>query len=151
MNIETGRLQGKAALVTGAGSGVGYAVTQLFSQQGAKVAAIARRDEHLKQWENIENVIPIRADLTNVDDINRMVSEAERRLGKLDIVCNIAGIHDRLHPLDETSDELWDLVVDTNLKAPFQICRAAIKGMMARGSGVILNYGSLASVRGLHG
>jgi NAD(P)-dependent dehydrogenase (short-subunit alcohol dehydrogenase family) len=80
-----------------------------------------------------------------------MVDEAESRFGKLDIVCNIAGIHDLLYPLDETSDERWDKVMNLDLKAPFQICRKAIKGMMERGSGVILNFGSLASIRGLHG
>lgn len=148
---KNGKLSGKVALVTGAGSGVGFAVTKLFAAEGARVAAIARRDEHLKKWENVANVAPVRADLTRSEDIDRMVDETERRFGKLDIVCNIAGIHDRVHPLAETTDEMWDLVVDTNLKAPFQICRRAIKGMVERGYGVILNFGSLASVRGLHG
>jgi NAD(P)-dependent dehydrogenase (short-subunit alcohol dehydrogenase family) len=151
MSSGSDRLSGKTALVTGAGSGIGRAVTRLFAEQGAHVAAIARRDEHLQQWEGVRNVLPIRADLTRVEDINRMVDESEKRLGRLDIVCNIAGVHDRLHPLHETSDELWDLVINTDLRAPFQICRRAIKGMMERGSGVILNYGSIASVRGLHG
>jgi NAD(P)-dependent dehydrogenase (short-subunit alcohol dehydrogenase family) len=151
MITEHGRLRDKVALVTGAGSGIGYAVTKLFAAQGARVAAIARRAEHLQQWENVDNVIPIRADLTKPEDINHMVGEAERHFGKVDIVCNIAGIHDRLFPLHETSDELWELVLRSNLTAPFQICRRVIKGMMERGSGVILNYGSIASVRGLHG
>jgi len=151
MHSENGRLKGKAALITGAGSGVGYAVTKLFAEQGAKVAAIARRDESLKKWENVKNVVPIQADITRLEDIDRMVDDAENRFGKLDIVCNIAGIHDLLYTLDETSDELWDRVINTDLKAPFQICRRAIKGMMKRESGVILNFGSVASVRGLHG
>lgn len=151
MSTGSVRLAGKTALVTGAGSGIGYAVAKLFAEHGARVAAVARQGGHLRQWEDVENVTPIQADLTRAADIERMVDEAERRLGGLDIVCNIAGIHDRLHALHETSDELWDLVIDTNLKAPFQICRRAIKGMMERGRGVILNYGSIASVRGLHG
>lgn len=151
MSYESGRLKGKAALITGAGSGVGYAVTKLFAEQGAQVAAIARRDESLKKWESVKNVVPIQADITKLEDVNHMVDEAEDRFGKLDIVCNIAGIHDLLYPLDETSDDMWDRVIDTDLKAPFQICRRAIKGMMKRGSGVILNFGSVASLRGLHG
>jgi NAD(P)-dependent dehydrogenase (short-subunit alcohol dehydrogenase family) len=151
MSAENGRLKGKAALITGAGSGIGYAVAKLFAEQGAQVAAIARRDEHLEKLQNLTKVLPIRADINRLDDIEHMVGEAESRFGKLDIVCNIAGIHDRLFPLHETSDELWDLIVDTNLKAPFRICRRVIGGMMERGSGVILNYGSIASVRGLHG
>lgn len=152
MSTENGRLKGKSALITGAGgSGMGYAMTKLFAEQGAQVAAIARRDEGLKKWEHVENVVPIRADITKLEDINRMVDEAERHFGKLDIVCNAAGIHDLLYPLDETSDELWDSVINTDLKAPFQICRKAIKGMMERRSGVILNVSSLVAFRGLHG
>lgn len=151
MGAERGRLEGKAALVTGAGSGVGYAVAKVFAEQGAQVAAIARREEYLKKWEGVTNVTPIRADLTVPADVDRMIDEAERKLGKVDIVCNIAGVHDQLNPLEETSDELWDKVITTDLTAPFRICRKAITGMVKRGSGVILNYGSLASVRGLHG
>ena len=151
MGTENGRLKGKAALITGAGSGVGGAMTKLFALQGAKVAAIARREEGLKRWHNVENVLPIQADITKLEDINRMVDEAESHFGKLDILCNVAGIHDLLYPLDETTDELWDRVINTDLKAPFQICRKVIQGMMKQGSGVILNFGSIASVRGLHG
>jgi NAD(P)-dependent dehydrogenase (short-subunit alcohol dehydrogenase family) len=55
------------------------------------------------------------------------------------------------YPLDETSDERWDAVVNLDLKAPFQICRKAITGMVQRGSGVILNIASYAAVRGNHG
>lgn len=146
-----GRLSGKSALVTGAGSGVGYAVTKLFAAEGARVAAIARRDEHLAQWEGVENVVPIRADLTNPSDIENMVDEAQERFDGLDIVCNIAGIHDLLYPLAETTDDVWDLMMATDLRAPFLTSRRAITGMVERGRGVILNFGSLASVRGLHG
>jgi NAD(P)-dependent dehydrogenase (short-subunit alcohol dehydrogenase family) len=147
----TGRLSGKTALVTGAGSGVGYAVTKLFAAEGARVAAIARRDEHLAHWDGVENVTPIRADLTNPADIDRMVDEAQEHFDGLDIVANIAGIHDHHTLLEDTTDDMWHRVINTNLLAPFQISRRAIPGMVQRGSGVILNFGSLASVRGLHG
>jgi NAD(P)-dependent dehydrogenase (short-subunit alcohol dehydrogenase family) len=149
--MPNGRLEGKAALVTGAGSGIGFAIAKLFGEEGAGVAAIARREEGIKALEGLRNVLPIKADITRLDDIDRMVSEAESRFGRLDVVCNIAGVHDLLRPLDETSDELWDRVIDTDLKGPFRICRRVIKGMMQRGGGVILNYGSVASLRGLHG
>jgi NAD(P)-dependent dehydrogenase (short-subunit alcohol dehydrogenase family) len=99
-----GRLQGKAALITGAGSGVGYEMTKLFAAQGAQVAAVVLSDSSLKKWENVENVLPIQADITQVKDVDRMVDEAEHRFGRLDIVCNVAGITDLGFPLDETSD-----------------------------------------------
>lgn len=151
MAIENGRLKGKAALITGAGSGVGHAMTKLFAEQGAKVAAITLHEESFKKWTNVENVFPIQADITKLEHVNRMIDETESQFGKLDIVCNVAGIHDLLYPLDETSDELWDRVINLDLRAPFQICRRAVKSMMKRESGVILNFGSVASIRGLHG
>jgi len=151
MRSENGRLQGKVALITGAGSGIGYAMAKLFAEQGAKVAAIALHDDSVKKWENVENVVPIQADITRLEDINRMIDEAESQFGKLDIVCNVAGINDLCYPLEETSDERWDNVIGLDLKAPFQICRKAITGMVKRGGGVILNVGSYAALRGNHG
>ncbi len=151
MSTVKDRLQGKIALITGAGSGIGAATTKLFAEAGAQVAAIGRRAETLTQWDGVPNVVPIQADVTRLEDVDRMFDEAERRFGQVDIVCNIAGIHDLLYPLEETTDEMWDKVVDTDLKAPFRICRRAISGMVARGNGVILNFGSIASLRGYHG
>jgi NAD(P)-dependent dehydrogenase (short-subunit alcohol dehydrogenase family) len=151
LGIDNARLKGKAALITGAGSGIGYAMTKLFAAHGAMVAAVSKRVESVKQWENVDNVLPIQADITEAADIDRMINEAEHRFGKLDIVCNVAGINDLCYPLDETSDERWDNVIDLDLKAPFRICRKAINGMVARGGGVILNIGSYAALRGNHG
>jgi NAD(P)-dependent dehydrogenase (short-subunit alcohol dehydrogenase family) len=151
MSTENGRLSGKAALITGSGSGIGKAIAAHFAREGASVAAIVRRDEHFRAWQGVPNIVPIKADLGKPADIDRMVDEAESRFGKLDIVCNVAGIHDLLSPLEDTTDELWDRVIATDLTAPFRICRRAIKGMVRRGSGAILNYGSVASLRGLHG
>lgn len=151
MRNENGRLSRKVALITGAGSGIGAAMAGLFASEGAQVAAIALHDDSLEKWQGKPGVLPIRADITRLEEIDRMFDAAERHYGQVDIVCNVAGIHDLLYPLHETSDELWDKVVDLNLKAPFQICRRAIHGMMARGSGVILNVSSLVAYRGLHG
>src|SRR4051812_12125583 len=92
------RVQGKVALITGAGSGIGAASARLFAEEGARVAAIGRRAETLEQWEGVDNVLPVLADITRPEDIERMFAETERELGPVDIVCNIAGIHDLVHP-----------------------------------------------------
>jgi len=76
---------------------------------------------------------------------------AERHFGPLDIVCNVAGINDLCYPLCDTSDERWNSVLDLDLKAPFQICREIVPGMIQRGGGTILNVGSYAATRGNHG
>jgi len=151
MSLSGGRLKDKVALVTGAGSGIGQAITRLFATQGAKVAAISLRQESGHQWLDTENVLSIQADVTRSDDVDRMVETAERELGKIDIVCNVAGINDLCYPLDETSDDLWDRVIELDLKAPFRICRRVIPGMVQKGGGAILNVGSYAAVRGNHG
>ncbi len=151
MAVEIGRLSGKVALITGAGAGLGHAMTKLFAREGAQVAAIARSPDSLEKLTNLENVLPIRADITLLGDVNRMIDQIEDQFGRLDIVCNVAGINDLAYPLTETSDERWASVIDLDLKAPFQICRRAIMGMVDRGGGTILNVGSYAAVRGNHG
>jgi len=147
----SGRLNGKVALITGAGSGIGRAMTQLFARQSARVAAISLHEANLKQWESAENVLPLQADITQLEDVHRIVDETERQFGSLDIICNVAGINDLCYPLHETSDERWDNVINLDLKAPFWICRRALPGMMRRKHGVILNISSYAAVRGNHG
>lgn len=151
VNTRDGRLRGKVALITGAGSGIGCAMTRLFAKEGAQVVAVALHSESLRKWQDVVDVRPLQADVTRLGDIDRMVDFCESQLGQLDILCNVAGIHDLCYPLDETSDERWDRVIGLDLKAPFQICRRAIKGMVARGSGVILNVASYAATRGNHG
>jgi NAD(P)-dependent dehydrogenase (short-subunit alcohol dehydrogenase family) len=151
VGIGNGRLKGKVALITGAGSGIGHAIATLFLRESARIVAVARRKESLLEWQNVENALPIQADITRLSDLDFMVEEAERRFGRVDIVCNVAGINDLGYPLAETSDERWDSVIDLDLKAPFRICRKAIRGMVKRGSGVILNVGSYAALRGNHG
>jgi NAD(P)-dependent dehydrogenase (short-subunit alcohol dehydrogenase family) len=137
--------------VTGAGSGIGRAVAELFLAQGASVAAVVVRAEGEEIWGEVDSAVGIRADLTDSAEVERMFDAAEDALGGIDIVCNVAGINDLCLPLDETSDEVWDQVVNLDLRAPFQICRRAIGGMVAGGGGAILNVGSYAGIRGNHG
>ena len=151
MDRSYGRLKGKVALITGAGSGIGRAMTRLFASEGAQVTAVIHRQEDADQWKNVQNVLPIQGDITKLEDINRIVEEAERQFGRVDILCNVAGIHDLCYPLEETSDERWDDVLNVDLKAPFRLGRRVINGMVQRGDGVILNVGTIAASRGLHG
>lgn len=149
--VRAGRLEGKTALITGAGSGIGEAMVRLFVQEGARVAAIGRSDASVRRWQGVDGVASIQADITQLEDIERMFAEAEERFGGVDIVANVAGINDLSYPILDTTDERWDAVVGLDLKAPFQICRRAIPGMIERGGGAILNVGSYAALRGNHG
>lgn len=105
----------------------------------------------MAQWDGVENVYTLVCDVTNADDIERMVGEAETRFGRLDCDLNIAGINDLSYPLDETDDERWDKVMNIDVKAPFRICRRAISTMVKNGDGSIVNIGSYAALRGNHG
>lgn len=151
MSCAEGRLKGKVALITGAGNGMGYETVKLFAAEGANVIAVDLREGDLKKWQGVENVVPILGDVTSIDDIERMVSTAENQFGRLDAICNIAGINDLNYPLEDTDDQRWDKVHDIDLKAPFRICRRAIPTMIKSGGGSIVNIGSYAAVRGNHG
>lgn len=146
-----GRLAGKTAIVTGASSGIGRAMARHFSAEGATIAAIGRSDDSLAEWRDVDNALVIRADITHADDVKRIVETTEGHFGKIDILCNVAGINDLCYPLDETSDERWDEVLDLDLKAPFRLCRQVIPVMVRQGGGAILNIGSYAALRGNHG
>ncbi|MCC8023594.1 MAG: SDR family oxidoreductase, partial [Clostridiales bacterium] len=145
-----GKLDGKIALVTGAGNGMGQATAKLFAEEGATVFAADIMEDALKQWEDVETVIPIHADITKIEDIDHMFDEADSRFGGIDIVCNVAGMNDLCYTLEDTTDERYDRVFELDVKAPFRICRRAVKSMEQRG-GAIVNIGSYAAVRGNHG
>lgn len=151
MSDSVATLAGRVALITGAGNGMGLATTRLFLEEGARVVAVDISEKDLVRWRDVPDVVPVEADITKLQDIDRMVSEAETHFGRLDCLCNIAGINDLCYPLDETTDERWDRVLDLDLKAPFRICRRAVKTMADGGGGSIVNIGSYAAVRGNHG
>ena len=148
--MATGKLEGKVAIVTGAGNGMGEATTRLFVEEGATVVGVDIRGDDLAKWEGVEGVIPVQADITKLEDIERFVAEAEK-LGKIDILCNIAGINDLSYPLEATDDERWDRIMDIDLKAPFRIIRRVMPTMVEGGGGSIINIGSYAALRGNHG
>lgn len=145
------RLKGKIALITGAGNGMGLETTKLFLEEGATVFAVDYSEEALKQWESVERVFPVLADVTKSEDIERMAAEIETRFDRLDCICNIAGINDLSYPLTETEDERWDRVMDIDLIAPFRICRRFVPLVIKNGGGSIVNIGSYAALRGNHG
>jgi len=143
------RLQGKVALVTGASSGIGLAVTRRFAAEGARVLAVARRAEveSVPSSANGE-VSAFRADVSLPQDVEAMVRACEHRYGRIDILCNNAGTGGpagvRIHEL--SSDE-WDRVMATNLRGAFLTMRAAIPLMIASGGGSIVNMASVGSFR----
>ncbi|MBS1878400.1 MAG: SDR family oxidoreductase [Actinobacteria bacterium] len=142
------RLAGKAALITGASSGIGAATARLFVEEGARVALLARRREPLEELaaELGEAAIALSADVAVPEEARAGVAAAIEQLGGLDVVVNSAGV---AWPatLAEIDDDHWRQVIDINLSGSFYVCRAAGLHMKENGGGTIVNLGSEMSVR----
>src|SRR5690606_34392004 len=114
----TGRLAGKIAVITGAGSGMGRAMAELFHAEGAKVVCADRtgREETVAAALG-DAAVPVRVDVTRCEDVRRMIALAEERFGRLDVLVNNAGIAAPEQPLDELDEGFFEQVTAVNLKA----------------------------------
>ena len=143
-------LQGKVAAVTGANTGLGQAMAIALARAGAKVALVGR-SEPVETQRMIEGAggksAAIMADLSRFDCAERIVAETVSRFGSIDILVNNAGIIRRSEALDFTEED-WNDVLDTNLKTPFFLAKAAAARMFGNGGGKIINVASLLSFQG---
>jgi len=149
------RLKGKIALVTGGGTGIGRAISEIFASEGASVVLSGRRAEPLQEAvQQIRRDGGIatfaRGDVTRQDRVEMLVQAAVYNFGGLDIVVNNAGIRLQGTILD-TDEKRWDRVLQTNLKGPFLVSRLAVPAMRTRGGGSIVNVASSAGVVGVRG
>jgi NAD(P)-dependent dehydrogenase (short-subunit alcohol dehydrogenase family) len=144
-----GVLDGKIALVTGAGSGIGEAIATALAAAGARVAvsdldlAAATRVAG-----NLTGAIPVQLDVTNARSAKDAVAAAEAALGPLDILCNNAGVSTMNRIVDLTEKE-WDFNFDVNAKGVFLVTQAAAPGMIERRQGCIVNTASMAGKIGV--
>jgi 3-oxoacyl-[acyl-carrier protein] reductase len=142
-------LTGKTALVTGATGGIGGAIARALHRQGATVAISGTRKEALDQLaaELKERVHVLPCDLSDKDQVEALVPQAEEAMGKLDILVANAGIT-RDNLFVQLRDEDWDTVININLTATFRLSRAAMKTMMRRRYGRIIGITSVVGVTG---
>lgn len=142
-------LSGRAAIVTGANTGLGQAVAIALAQAGAAIAAVARRDtaETEKAVKDAgRDFLHIEADLARTQLIPDVVATAHRQFGRIDILVNNAGIIRRADALDFTEED-WDAVLDLNLKSAFFLSQAVAKTMLGTG-GKVINIASMLSFQG---
>ncbi len=145
-------LAGKAAVVTGGNGGIGRAIAIGLARAGTDIAVVARNQE--KTARTVDEIrktgrrcIGIRCDVTNRRDIQRAVDETNREFGRLDILVNNAGTSANASPQSMT-EEQWDNVLDTNLKAAFLFAQAAYPEFRRVGGGKIINIGSMMAIFG---
>lgn len=149
----TRRLEGRVAIVTGAARGIGRAVTRAYAAEGAVVIAVDRvvGELHTLVEELVsvgEHVRALPMNLTETNAAERVVAFALTFAGRIDVLANVAGVI-REVPLEETSDDIWNLILDVNLNAPFRLCRAVAPVMKGAGRGSILNVSSRAGTMGV--
>ena len=143
------RLQGKVAIVTGAGSGFGEGIAKTFAREGAKVIVGDIVDEGGRRVADEIGAAAryVRADVTKGADVKAMVDAAISEFGGLDILVNNAGFAHTNRPMLEVDEETFDRIFAVNVKGIYHGAMAAIPAMRERGAGVILNIASTAGVR----
>lgn len=141
------QLSDKVALITGASSGLGAAVVQLFADRGASVFGIARDADRMA---TVFDAIPggkyASVDITEPAACRAAVEQCVAEFGRLDVLINVAGYHQMRHTTTMT-DEEWDRDLAVNLNGPFYLCRAALPHLLETG-GNIVNVTSIAGVEG---
>lgn len=140
------KLNGKTALITGGGRGLGRAIALAFAQEGAAVAVVARSADEVAEtvWlieEQGGRAVAIPGDVRRGDEVAQIAHAAREALGPIGILVNSAGVGLRA-PVQETTEEQWDAVMDTLLKGSFLAARAIIPQMIELGGGNIINLGA---------
>lgn len=148
------RLENNVALITGAGSGIGYHTALLFAKEGASIVVVDVNNEGGNK--TVQDILEqggqatfVHADVSKAEDCQNMVQVAEETYGKLDILFNNAGIS---HADDDdainTTEDVWDLTMDINVKGVFLGCKYGIPALQRAGGGKIINTASFVAVLG---
>ena len=147
-------LKDKVAVVTGGTRGIGYAIVREFLREGAVVVLCGSKPESAKKAVDAltaENsawkVSGIAPDLADYADVKKSFDEVAKKFGKIDILVNNAGVSAK-EPFTSYTEEMFDSVMNLNLKAVYNASRAAVDGMKAQGSGCILNTSSMVGTYG---
>jgi meso-butanediol dehydrogenase/(S,S)-butanediol dehydrogenase/diacetyl reductase len=139
------RLEGKVAIVSGGGTGIGAATARAFATEGAKVVVTGRRAEPLEAVAAEIDGLAVAGDTSDVDDVRAAVAEARDAFGGLDVVVTNAGLGFGGAAAD-VDDERWQQTLDVNLTGAFRLARAAIPSLIERGGGSIVLVSSVSAL-----
>jgi NAD(P)-dependent dehydrogenase (short-subunit alcohol dehydrogenase family) len=149
MYLDKFKLTGKTAVVTGAARGIGYAAVEALAEAGAKVILTDMNSDLLRAAVEALSAKGYQVDgelldVTDVEGVQRVHDAIVARHGAVDILVNNAGIAISNHPAETMANQVWNKVIDVNLNGVFWCCRAFGKSMLERGSGSIVNVGSMS-------
>jgi NAD(P)-dependent dehydrogenase (short-subunit alcohol dehydrogenase family) len=148
-------LTGKVAVLTGAATGIGRGIADGLADAGAAIVIAARRlekcqeaCEEIKQRNGVDT-LGVRCDITDPNQIHDLIEEVQGRFGHIDILVNNSGVGGSEKPILKMTDDDWDRVIATNLKAVFSLSKAVVATMVERGAGgKIINVASIGSLIG---
>lgn len=141
-------LKGKVAVITGAGSGMGFETARLFHAEGAQVVLtdVSGREQSAAE-ELGEGSVAIGANVAKSSDVAAIMDFAVSKYGGVDILCNIAGVSSGLERLADASEDAYDQIFDVNTRGVFLTMKHAIPHMISRGGGTIVNVASTAALK----
>jgi NAD(P)-dependent dehydrogenase (short-subunit alcohol dehydrogenase family) len=146
------RLGGKVAIITGAGSGIGWAAARRFADEGARVVCADISGQERDIADLLGDVaVPVSVDVTKAADVQRMIATAVDRFGQVDILLNNAGFGGPHVALADTDEALFDTILAINLKGVFLGMKYAIPAMLDAGGGAIVNTASASGLVGWKG
>lgn len=136
-------LEGKVAVVTGGGSGIGEATAKLFAREGARVVICGRTEEKLEETvddagEAGDRIVALQADISNVEDMKRLFNEVDKRWGRLDILFAHAGVNGVWAPIEELEPEEWRRTIDINLTGTFHTVKYAVPLLKRQGGAIVI-------------
>jgi 3-oxoacyl-[acyl-carrier protein] reductase len=148
-------LKGKVALITGAGRGIGKAISVRFAEEGARLILCARTGPKLQEVADAiraagHSCVSQAVDVTREEEVAYLVQTGIAEFGQIDILVNNAGISNP-KPFLQTTNADWDEAISVNLKGIIHCTRAVLPGMLQRGAGAVVNIASAAGLRGLPG
>jgi NAD(P)-dependent dehydrogenase (short-subunit alcohol dehydrogenase family) len=146
------RLANKIAIITGAGSGMGKAMAEVFVREGAKVLLADISGEQDAVAASLGGAaVAVHCDVADEEQVRAVISTAEERYGRVDILCNNAGFGGGMAPLAEQTSENWDKIHSVNIRGVFLCMKYGIEAMLRAGGGSIVNTGSASAVVGWKG
>ncbi len=150
------KLDGKVAIVTGGGRGIGRAIALLFGREGARVAVVARSGDQIADAADEigrlgAQALQIQTDVSSESDVARMVEETVNRFGQVDILVNNAAVNLPTKGIVDIAPDEWRRLIDVNLTGPYLCARAVLPHMIARQEGALINISSIGGRKGARG